>query len=207
MSGVGPVEPGEGTRARDLAEDGSPPLPRPRGRFGQWYDRHRRGALAAAAATALLAAGGSVYLTRPHAPAPAPAPAAPYPSQVTDVTYVEPVATPKGVRPRSFSFAVALSVESGPPVTVRSISQPYPGISLTSEPLAPFTARAGGARNVVITMHVTDCRKAPESAGLPFLDVTLRNTRAIEVHSYILGQRYAQNLSTALQGICKHPSR
>ncbi|MFI8234182.1 Tat pathway signal sequence domain protein [Streptomyces sp. NPDC085900] len=205
MSGVGPVEPGEGTRARDLAEEYSPSLPRrPRGRFGQWYDRHRRGALAAAAATVLLAAGGYLYLTRPHAPAPA---AAPYPSQVVDVTYLEPVATPKGVRPRSFSFAVALSVESGPPVTVRSISQPYPGISLTSEPLAPFRARAGGTRNVVITMHVTDCRKAPESAGLPFLDVTLRNTRAIEVHSYILGQRYAQHLSTALQGICKHTSR
>ncbi|MER8006471.1 Tat pathway signal sequence domain protein [Streptomyces sp. NPDC094149] len=204
MSGVGPVEPGEGTRARDLADDDSPSPPRPRGRFGQLYDRHRRGALAAAAAAVLLAAGGYLYLTRPHAPAPA---APPYPSQVVDVTYLEPVATPKGVRPRSFSFAVALSVESGPPVTVRSISQPYPGISLTSEPLAPFRARAGGTRNVVITMHVTDCRKAPESAGLPFLDVTLRNKRAIEVHSYILGQRYAQHLSTALQGICRHRSR
>ncbi|WP_427167540.1 Tat pathway signal sequence domain protein [Streptomyces sp. C1-1] len=205
MSGVGPVEPGEGTRARDLSEEDSPSLPRrPRGRFGQWYDRHRRGALAAAVVAVLLAAGGYLYLTRPHPPAPA---APPYPSQVVDVTYLEPVATPKGVRPRSFSFAVALSVESGPPVTVRSISQPYPGISLTSEPLAPFRARAGETRNVVITMHVTDCRKAPESAGLPFLDVTLRNTRAMEVHSYILGQRYAQHLSTALQGICKHGPR
>jgi hypothetical protein len=204
VSGVGPVEPGEGTRPRDTLEADSPVLPRrPRGRLTQWYDRHRRAALGAVMAVVLLAAGSYLYLTRPHKP---PPPAPPYPSQAVDITYLDPVATPQRVRPDSFSFAVDLSVLSGPPVTVRDIAQPYAGLSLTSQPRTPFRTPAGGSRRIVITMHVTQCRKAPESAGLPFLDVTLRNTRAIEVHSFILGPRYAQHLSTALQAICNHSS-
>lgn len=226
MSGVGPVEPGEGTRAWDTADhtdnpdtlntpfgadamdSGEPnPPPPPRRsvtRLTHWYARHRRAALSSVLVAALFAGSGYLYATRPQKPAP---PAAPYPSQVVDVTYLEEVATPKGVQPRSFSFAVELSVLSGPPVTVTRIFQPYAGLSLTSAPRAPFRTKAGSSRTVVITMHVTDCRKAPESAGLPFLDVTLRNTRAIQDHSFILGPRYAQNLSAALQVACSNDSR
>ena len=204
MSGVGPVEPGEGTRARDIPEGNTAVLPRrPRGRLAQWYNRHRRAALGAVTAIVLLAAGGYLYATRPHRP---PPPAPPYPSQVVDITYVEPVSTPEPAQPGSFSFAVDLSVLSGPPVTVRDITQPYAGLTLTSQPHTPFRTRAGDSRKIVITVHVTQCRKAPESAGLPFLDVTLRNTRAIEVHSFILGARYAQHLSAALQAICNSSS-
>ncbi|MFR0351952.1 Tat pathway signal sequence domain protein [Streptomyces sediminimaris] len=200
MSGVGPLEPGEGTWAQDTPEAGTPArLRRPRGPLGEWYDRHRRAAVAAVTAAALLAAGGYLYLTRPHKPPPPPPP---YPSQVVDITYLSPVAVPGPDRTGGFSFAVELSVASGPPVTVRDITQPYVGLTLTSRPRTPFRTRAGDHREVVITMHVTQCRKAPESAGLPFLDVTLRNTRAIEVHSFILGQRYAQHLSDALRAIC-----
>ena len=205
MSGVGPVEPGEGTRARDTPEGATAVVSRrPRGRLPEWYDRHRRAVLAAVLAVVLIAAGGYLYLTRPHKPAPA---APPYPSQVVDITYLDPVTTPKGVRPHSFSFAVDLSVDSGPPVTVREIGQPYAGLSLTSDPSTPFRTRAGRSRTIVITMRVTECRSVPERAGLPFLDVTLRNTRAIEVHSFILGQRYAQHLSDALEAICNPSSR
>ncbi|MET7479441.1 Tat pathway signal sequence domain protein [Streptomyces sp. NPDC005648] len=199
MSGVGPVEPGEGTRARDTREGATAVLSRPRGRLPLWYARHRRAALAAVLALVLIAVGGYLYLTRPHKPAPA---APPYPSQAVDVTYLDPVTTPKGVRPHSFSFAVDLSVDSGPPVTVTRIEQPYAGLSLTSDPTTPFRTRAGRSRTIVITMHVAQCRSVPERAGLPFLDVTLRNTRAIEVHSFILGSRYAQHLSDALEAIC-----
>ena len=200
MSGVGPVEPGEGTRAWDDQEGGTAVLERrPRGRLSQWYDRHRRPALAAALAAALTVTGGYLYLTRPAEPAPAQPP---YPSQVVDLTYLDRVSAPKDTQAHNFSFALDLSVESGPPVTVKAITQPYAGLTLTTDPPTPLRTRAGTNRTIVITMHVTQCRKVPESAGLPFLDVTLRNKRAIQVHSFILGQRYAQHLSDALQAIC-----
>lgn len=204
MSGVGPVEPGEGTHAWDTLDvlDATTP-PRPRGRVGELYARHRRAALATATATILLACGTYLYATRPQPPAP---PDPPYPSQVTDLHYLSGEATPKGAGPHSFSFGVELSVLAGPPVTVTRVSQPYAGMSVTSTPKAPFRTSAGTSRKVVITMRVSQCRKVPWNAGLPFLDVTLRNTRAIEVHSFILGQRYAQHLSEALQVACSNGS-
>ncbi|MDT7841153.1 Tat pathway signal sequence domain protein [Streptomyces justiciae] len=201
MSGVGPVEPGEGTHPWDALDTTAPP--RPRGRLTELYDRHRRATLATATATALLAGGTYLYATRPQPPAP---PAPPYPSQVTDLHYLSGEATPAGAAPHSFSFGVELSVLAGPPVTVTRVSQPYAGMSVTSTPKAPFRTSAGTSRKVVITMHVAQCRKVPWNAGLPFLDVTLRNTRAIEVHSFILGQRYAQHLSEALQVACSNGS-
>ncbi|MGW5604707.1 Tat pathway signal sequence domain protein [Streptomyces sp. NPDC003753] len=202
MSGIGPLEPGEGTHAGDADPDGVPGVRR--GPLARLFDRHRRTALTAATAAALLAAGGYVYATRPHKP---PAPAPPYPSQVVDITYLHSEAPPRGAPAGSFSFEVALRVQSGPPVTVTRMAQPYAGLSLTSEPSVPFRTAAGSQRKITITMHVTDCGKAPENAGLPFLDVTLRNTRAIEAHSYIPGSRYAHDLSEALQVACSNRSR
>ncbi|MFJ3668510.1 Tat pathway signal sequence domain protein [Streptomyces sp. NPDC090106] len=199
MSGVGPVEPGEGTHTWDLLE---PDVPRPpRGRLGTFYGRHRRAALATVTAVTVLAGGGYLYATRPEPPAPPPPP---YPSQVTDLHYLSGEPGPAGDEARGFSFSLELRVLAGPPVTVERISQPYAGMSVTSSPKAPFRTNPGTTRKIVVTMHVTQCRKVPWNAGLPFLDVTLRNTRAIEVHSYILGQRYAQHLSEALQVACSN---
>jgi hypothetical protein len=203
LSGIGPVEPGEGTW--DALD--TPFLPRrarrPRGRLAELYDRHRRAALGTVTAVALLAGGGYLYATRPRPPEPPPPP---YPSQVTDMHYLSSESTPAGAPARSFSFGVELTVLAGPPVTVNRISQPYAGLSVKSTPTAPFRTTAGSSRKIVVTMHVTQCRKVPWNAGLPFLDVTLRNTRAIEVHSFILGQRYAQQLSEALQVACSNDS-
>ncbi|GAB7107700.1 hypothetical protein JCM4814A_60140 [Streptomyces phaeofaciens JCM 4814] len=212
MSGVGPIEPGEGTTPRDTPDsldvegtsrgsghrEGSP--------LARLLATHRRAVLAAATAVLLLAGGGYLYATRPHESQPAAA-APPFPSQVVDVTYLGGHAVPPGTRPRTFAFDVLLGVESGPAVTVTRVSQPYDGLSLTSAPPTPFRTRAGSAREIVITMHVTECGKVPRNAGLPFLDVTLRNARAIQVHSYILGPRYAQDLSEALQVACSNDSR
>jgi hypothetical protein len=165
------------------------------------YARHRRAALTAAAVTVLLAAGGYLFATRPQKPPPPPPP---YPSQVADITY-QGKATPPGNAPRgSFSFAMELTVQSGPPVALTRITQPYAGVSLTSDPRPPLRTRAGFHRKITITMHVTECAKVPENAGLPFLDVTLRNTRAIQVHSFILGDHYAHDLSKALQVACSN---
>ncbi|MEU7055640.1 Tat pathway signal sequence domain protein [Streptomyces sp. NPDC046197] len=203
MTGVGPLEPGEGTHAWDTPDPDVPPRSRS-GLLPRLYDRHRRAALSTAAIALVFAGGGYLYATRPHQP---PPPAPPFPSQVVDVAYLSPVLTPRDAAPRSFSLAVLVSVQAGPPVTVIRISQPYAGLSLTSAPAVPFRVAAGTARKIVITMRVTECEKVPEDAGLPFLDVTLRNARAIEVHSFIPGTRYAHALSEALQVACGNGSR
>ncbi len=50
-------------------------------------------------------------------------------------------------------------------------------------------------------------RKSAANLALPFLHVTLRNTRAIQAHSFILGTHYAQDLSHALEVACSNESR
>jgi hypothetical protein len=124
-----------------------------------------------------------------------------------DISYLGTHDVPPGTRPRTFAFEVLLSVESGPPVTTTHLSQPYAGLILTSVPRAPFRTTSGSARKIVITMYVSECGKVPGNAGLPFLDVTLRNAQAIQVHSFILGPRYAQDLSRALQVACSNDFR
>jgi antitoxin (DNA-binding transcriptional repressor) of toxin-antitoxin stability system len=216
VSGIGPLEPGEGTRAWDAPGPDDPPRTTPaHGPLARLHQRHRRAVLTAAVLILLLAGGGYLHATRDHTPRPAPsAPSSPspspppFPSQVTDVSYLDAVVTPPGdTGARSFSFAVLVSVRSGPPVTVTHIGQPYAGLSVTSEPRPPFRTKAGSAQKIVITMHVKECTEVPESATLPFLNVTLRNVRTIQAHSFILGPRYAQDLSHALQVACGNDFR
>ncbi|USQ87721.1 Tat pathway signal sequence domain protein [Streptomyces phaeoluteigriseus] len=213
--GVGPVEPGEGTRAWE-AED-APETGAPRGRSALFHGCHgchgfhgcdgrrRRAVLGALAAALLLTAGALLWAAWPQERQQA-APQPPFPSQVVEVEYLGPLSVPPGTRPRTFALEVLLRVESGPPVTATRLAQPYAGIFLTSAPRTPFRTTAGSARKIVITMHVTDCENVPTDAGLPFLDVTLRNARAIQDHSFIPGSRYAQDLSQALQVACSNES-
>ncbi|MEU6099660.1 Tat pathway signal sequence domain protein [Streptomyces flaveolus] len=205
MSGTGPVEPGEGTHAREAPQHPRRPA-RPRGRLGRGYARHRRAVHAAVAGLVVLAGGGYLYAGRPQE-RPALPPPPPLPSQVVELVYLDPVAGPGNAPASGFSFAVLLSVRSGPAVTVTRVSQPYAGLSATSTPAAPFQTKPHSARKIIVTLRVTECEKAPRNPGLPFLDVTLRNTRAIEDHSFILGTRYAQHLSEALQVACGNDSR
>ncbi|MFD5629458.1 Tat pathway signal sequence domain protein [Streptomyces sp. NPDC127072] len=204
MTGIGPVEPGEGTRARDVPAPGvPPPAEAPRGPLTQWYARHRRAVLAVAVSGAVLVGGGYLYVTRPRQP---PPPAPPFPSQVTDVAYAGRAEPPRNGPLGAFTFAVELTVSSGPAVTVTRIGRPSAGLSLTSVPRPPFRTRTGSPRRITLTVHVGECAKVPRNAGLPFLDVTLRNTSAIQVHSFILGELYAQDLSEALQVACGNNS-
>ncbi|MET9773769.1 Tat pathway signal sequence domain protein [Streptomyces sp. NPDC006367] len=203
MSGTGPVEPGEGTHAWETPGTSRRPA-RPRGPLRRRYDRHRRAAHAALAALVLLAGSGYLYLNRPQRQPPAPPP---YPSQAVDLVYLDPVPSPGDATTGGFSFAVLLSVRSGPPVTVTRVTQPYAGLSASATPAPPFETEPLSARKIIITLRVTECEKAPRNPGLPFLDVTLRNTRAMQVHSFILGPRYAQHLSEALRTACGHIHR
>ncbi|MFE2048931.1 Tat pathway signal sequence domain protein [Streptomyces sp. NPDC059459] len=199
MSGTGPVEPGEGTHDR-TAPDAPRSALRWRGRPVRYYGRHRRAVLATVAAATALTGGGYLYATRPQPPPPPPHP---HPSQVVDLDYQDAVPGPDG----SFRFAVRLSVRSGPPVTVTRLDQPYDGITMTASPAAPFRTKAHSARKIIVTLRVTECAKAPRNLALPFLLVTLRNARAIQAHSYILGTHYARDLSDALQVACSNESR
>ncbi|QER88433.1 Tat pathway signal sequence domain protein [Streptomyces tendae] len=199
-SGVGPVEPEGDTHVRD-----TDPAPDARHVFlPRWSPRRRRTVAGAFLAAAVLAGGTSLYLTRPR---PEPPPDPPFPSQVTAFTYLDMQVRGSQGTARTFEFTIQTFMESGPPVTVLRISQPYAGLTLTTAPTIPFGVKSGSPRKITVTAEVTECGKVPRNAGLPFLDVTLRNTHAKEVHSFILGARYAQDLSRALQVACSNEFR
>ncbi|MET8895410.1 Tat pathway signal sequence domain protein [Streptomyces albogriseolus] len=201
MSGVGPVEPDGDTRPLD------PPSVAPHVRSGppaRRSRRHRRTTAATLLAVAVLAGGALLYLTRPR---PEPAPEPRFPSQTTSFRYLYMQVRDAGTTSAEFEFTMQAFTESDAPVTVLGISQPYAGLSLTSRPATPLRVNGGGSRKIAVTVQVTECGKVPRNAGLPFLDVTLRNTRAKEAHSYILGARYARDLSTALEVACSNGFR
>lgn len=203
VNGIGPVEPGAGTRGRPPHASGAAaPAARSLARL---YAAHRRAAHALLAAVLLLA-GGCLYASLPPAARPAKA-ELPFPARTVDVGYLGEIAVPPGARPRTFAFEVLLGVRSGPPVTVTTLTPPGAGLTLTSAPRAPFRTKKGAARKIVITLHVTECRKPPRNTGLAFVGVTLRNARAIQVRRFPLGPRYAHDLSAALQVACSNDFR
>ncbi|MGA5874227.1 Tat pathway signal sequence domain protein [Streptomyces cellulosae] len=169
--------------------------------------RRRRTTAAAFLAVAALATGTLLHLTRPRvspspSPSPEPSPEARFPSQTTSFRYLYMQVSETKTTSPEFEFTIQALTESDVPVTVLGISQPYAGLHRTSRPETPLRVKGDGSRKIAVTVHVTECGKVPRNAGLPFLDVTLRNTRAKEAHSYILGARYARDLSTALEVAC-----
>ncbi|MET3987028.1 hypothetical protein ABIC27_004925 [Streptomyces sp. PvR034] len=217
MSGIGPVEPGEGTAGREpddltdgrdggLPEGASPaPASAPRallGRARDRYARHRPAVAALALLVALGLGGGYLYAVRPRPPAPVPAPPPAAPSQTLELTYGEPEppeTTPTGTALR---FTVRARTSAGPPVTIERIGQPSRALTVTVRPPSPVIVAAGEVREVVVEIHVADCVHVARNAGLPFLEVTLSNGFQKEDHSYILGDRYARDLSSALTRAC-----
>ncbi|QES50655.1 Tat pathway signal sequence domain protein [Streptomyces venezuelae] len=191
MSGIGPVEPGEGT-----AESAPPPAARTRAPAF----RHGRTALAAAVAGAVCATAGYLLITRPE-PAPAPEPLPPpAPSQQVTLRYGEPAdPAPAG---SSFAFTLRVRSSSRTPVIVERIDQPSRALRVNIRPQLPVTVEAGGVREVLVEILATDCVHVARNAGLPFLEVTLSNEKQKEAHSYILGDRYARDLSAALTRAC-----
>ncbi|CAL9407614.1 hypothetical protein SUDANB146_04920 [Streptomyces sp. enrichment culture] len=196
MSGIGPVEPDGDTRPSDPA----PVAPHPRNRpSARTPGRRRRTAAGALLAVAVLVGGFALHLTRPR---PAPPPEPRFPSQTTSFRYLSMQVRDARATLPEFEFTIQAFSESDAPVIVLDISQPYAGLSLGSDPTTPLRVKRGMSRKITVTVRVTECGKVPRNAGLPFLDVTLRNTHAKEAHSYILGARYARDLSAALEVAC-----
>ncbi|MDJ0384299.1 Tat pathway signal sequence domain protein [Streptomyces sp. G-G2] len=229
-SGIGPVEPGEGTSGDDEPDDHTGPGPAPDARPAPGtgdpsgltrpggpaaptgplrallrraearYARHRLAAALLAGTVVLGACGGYLYSVRPRPPAPAAAPRPAAPSQTLSLSYGEALATPS---PGSvFAFTVRARISSGPTVTIERIGQPSRALTVTVRPPSPLVVAVGEVREAVVEIQVADCVHVARNAGLPFLEVTLSNGFQKEDHSYILGDRYAMDLSTALTRAC-----
>ncbi|MHC3468670.1 hypothetical protein ACYF6T_08145 [Streptomyces sp. 7R007] len=204
MSGVGPVEPG-GTGGvgggGDVIGSDAPRLADRLGRRRRWVPRRVRRALLAALVVGAVAVG---VLLLPTAGAPdraEPPEPLPYPANVTRWGYLG-LAEPIGAHDTSGLFRFAVSIDYGPPVTVRATGTDLGGLAVRSTPDPAFTVHAGATRRITVKISVSDCSGLPIDEDLPFLVVTLRNTRAIQQHTFIFGGRYARDLSRLLRTAC-----
>ncbi|MFD5076697.1 hypothetical protein [Streptomyces sp. NPDC058371] len=212
MSGTGPVEPADPTRATaadDPTGTNSPRAepdhdiigtdsPRLSDRWHALPPRVRHGALAAGAVAAATAA--VLLIPQPPAAAPPDQPPPPRPSAVTDVRYLGIAGTPATEPTGDFLFEV--TVRHGPPVTVDTISTTLTGLRTLTTPDTPFTVRSGTTQRLTVHISVSRCSGLPLDPELPILDVTLRNTDAIQQHSFIFGDPYSRDLSALLHSTC-----
>lgn len=206
MTGIGPVEPVDSPDTGEshdvIGADGPRLTDRWSARWNALPPRARTAL--AATATALLTASLLLPRALPEDPPPEP-PAAPlpWPANVTAWRYLGPAGLPRtaGTRPTSGRFRFAVDVDSGPPVTLRVTGAAFTGLTARALPEA-FTVHAGTTRRVTVEIAVSDCTGLPRNADLPFLDVTLRNARAIQHHSFIFGRAYSHDLFALLRGAC-----
>lgn len=208
MSGIGPVEPGESTTMRGPADvdviGRATGAPRLSDRWAALPRGRRRAVVSVAGATALAALAGYAVATRPAPPEPLPPP---WPTQATSFEYNGPGWDTPDRATRTFTFRFTVSVTAGPPVTVRDIRLSSESVTTVAMPATPFTVEAGSEVRIVLRFHVRDCRGVPREVVLAFLDVTLRNTRAIQQQSYIIGGDYPGDLFTALRTSCENSSQ
>lgn len=204
MSGTGPVEPVDSPETEDsydvIGVDGPRLTDRWTAHWAGLPARTRKTTLATGVITAIAAA-----VLVPHALTPDHTDTlenpVPWPANVTAWHYLDS-APPAGSQATSGRFRFAVSVHNGPPVTVRVIGAAFTGLTAHATPEPDFTVRAGTTRRITVEISVSDCSDLPLNAHLPFLDVTLRNTRAIQPHSFIFGDAYARDLSELLHGAC-----
>ncbi|MFK0169998.1 hypothetical protein ACIQU5_14420 [Streptomyces sp. NPDC090306] len=221
MSGIGPVEPvnspertpGWPDDARDSRDpydpygpDGAPdPYDRePRRLEERWHDLPagiRRTVLAAVAAlvglgvllTAHLFPSTSSDHGQPHP--------APLPASVTSLHYAGLTAPARpGVFTARFRFTV--SVERGSAVSVQVVGAASDGLTARIEPRLQVAVPAGSSRDITVDIAVADCAALRRHPDPTSLDVTLRNTRAMQAHSFLFGGTYARDLSALVRGAC-----
>ncbi|MEU3463181.1 hypothetical protein ABZ721_24970 [Streptomyces sp. NPDC006733] len=203
MSGIGPVE-GPGGRTPSV---NTPLLP---GRWSHRWEVRRaalsaRGRWAVKVATAALAAVAVVGLGHAlRTPEPVPDPG-PWPAQVTYIAYESGRPQPQPAA-GSGVFGFVVSVRDGSPVTILGVTPSFEGLGAEIGPSTPLTVKQGTTRHITIKMIVHKCSGLPLDVDLPVLDVTLRNTRAIQNQSFIFGGGYPRDLSAFLHRICRPTS-
>lgn len=152
---------------------------------------------AAGAGLAVLAVLGAYALaTRPE---PEPPAAVPYPIHSTHFSFLG-IETPK-LGDNTFDVQLTATSETG--ASLEKITQGYGGLRLSVHPALPLRLPGGQPTRVTVRFEVVRCAGLPVDASLPSLRVTLRNTRAIQDYSSILGGTYAAELSRALRTICE----
>ncbi|MET8078461.1 hypothetical protein [Streptomyces sp. NPDC005303] len=207
MTGIGPVEPVDSPDSKDSYDVIGTDEPRLTDRWSaRWHSmppRARRATLTTTA-IALLAAGVLVPRTLSEDPHPEPEHTpVPWPANVTAWRYLGPAGLPTtpGTHPTSGRFRFAVDVHHGPPVTLQVTGAAFTGLTAHALP-ETFTVHPGTTRRVTVEITVSDCSGLPLNADLPFLDVTLRNARAIQHHSFIFGRAYSHDLFQLLRGAC-----
>ncbi|WKX08272.1 hypothetical protein [Streptomyces sp. NL15-2K] len=216
MTGTGPVEPVNSSETDDSYDIIGVDAPRLADRLTAWFTgrlanqwtgpppRARKAALTAG----VVATAVCVLLLAPTGTSdradPPPRPT-PWPANVTAWRYLgptEPLTAPT-TDTKSGHFRFAVTITGGPPVTLTVTGTAFPGLDAHATPEPDFTVNAGTTRRITVEISVSDCTDLPLNADLPFLDVTLRNTRAIQRHSFTFGGAFSQDFSELLHGACE----
>ncbi|GAA3892260.1 hypothetical protein GCM10023084_51270 [Streptomyces lacrimifluminis] len=200
MTGIGPVEPVNSPDAQETYEVIGADTPRLTDRWRALSPRVRRAVLGTTALA--VAAAGVIALppAKPSAPTGTLDPM-PWPANVTTFRYTGLAAT-FASEPTSGMYRFAVTVHSGPPVTLRVTGAAFDGLTARISPTETSTVSAGTTRRITVQISVVDCAGLPLDAGMPSLDVTLRNARAIQRHSFIFGGTYPHDLSELLHKAC-----
>ncbi|MGV9453339.1 hypothetical protein [Streptomyces sp. NPDC003635] len=196
MTGTGPVEPVNSPDSDASYEVIGVDPPRLTARVSP-----RARATALVVALTALATAGALLLTPDDAGRPEIVDQAPWPANVTTWDYLGAARNPN-YPTTSGSFRFDVSVARGSDVTVRVIGAAFAGLRARSTPRPEFTVPDGTTRRISVEISVSDCSELPLNADLPFLDVTLRNARAIQHHSFIFGGAFSRDLSDLLRAAC-----
>ncbi|MGW2555815.1 hypothetical protein [Streptomyces sp. NPDC001635] len=201
MSGIGPVEPvepAESERGHDVVGSDAPRL------SDRWNRLSSRTRTAALGAAALGVTAALLFLPAPPSAAPRKPDLPPWPANVTSFSYAGVARRATPASPVA-TFRFDISVRSGPPVTVSAIKAGFTGLHARTAPNSSITVRAGTTGRIALEISVSGCSGLPLNPDLPFLDVTLRNKRAIQDHSFIFDGTYARDLSELLHTACDTP--
>ncbi|WP_328870629.1 hypothetical protein OHT76_11250 [Streptomyces sp. NBC_00287] len=203
MTGTGPVEPVNPPDADESYEVIGVDTPRLADRLAaRWAGLSTR-TRAAVLATGLagLAAAGALLLS-PDDPEPRdPLDLSAWPVNVTRWDYLGTGSTANSPA-TSGRYRFAVSVLRGPDVTLRVTGAAFDGIRAQTVPRPEFTVPGGTTRRITVEISVSDCSELPLDAGFHYLDVTLRNTHAIQRHSFIFGGAFSRDVSELLHAAC-----
>ncbi|WP_338695480.1 hypothetical protein V2W30_10160 [Streptomyces sp. Q6] len=191
MTGIGPVEPydpGTDSPAHPGEAIGTD-APRPGDRWAALPARRRR---TAAALVAAVAATATFLVTRPDPPPPAPAS---WPSQTTTLHYDGP-----GKHAGRFAFTVSITGED--PVIVRHLGTGIPQLAATVTPALPRIVQPDSPARLSVRIAVQDCATLPAGINQPYVELTLRNRRAQQRHSFIFEGRYPRDLWRWIHTVC-----
>jgi hypothetical protein len=125
----------------------------------------------------------------------------PYPTSVTSLHYVG-LAGPLPTHVTTGEFRFTMSVERGTPVSMQAVGTTFDGLWAAISPRLQVTVPARSSRNITVILSVADCTGLDRTPEPSFLNVTLRNTRAMQEHPFPLTGAYAKDVSALVHTAC-----